>query len=475
MVGISFPQSIAVSPDGTSLFVVSSRPSAFHIVDVRSRQIVFTLPLAASGSALALSPDGRRAYVGATNEVAVIDTETRGIVGTVPLPGGVQSRRMVLSGDGRTLFVGVVPGVAVIDTATNTLQTTVNLPHPGIGLALTPAGRLFVTSQSQTVTVIDTSTLQVAGTITLPVSNSTTATVHPDGQRVFVTASEMVGFLRFQGFVFILAAATGAILEQIPLPDGFAEGLAFRSGDPNRPLPPPGEFSALTRNDQGTPQNPSDDTWVRRMKDGTEHLFSATGLHLETRDRNGNRTIYTYDAAGGLTSVTDSTGGVTSFSYAGAKLTGVTDPTGRTTQFSIDGAGNLNGVTTPDGATTQYSYDSRHRLTTRTDPRGGATQYEYDSFGRLSRVTHPSGEERTLLPSDAQGLLNTVPPGAPAAPISTDVVAQLSDGLGRTTQLRTDPLGAATQTADPLGRTTIIQRSGHGRPLRITRRDNAVI
>src|SRR3972149_2532505 len=122
---------------------------------------------------------------------------------------------------------------------------------------------------------------------------------HPDGQRVLVTASELLGFQRFQGFVFILAAATGAILEQIPLPEGFAEGLAFRSGDPTRPLPPPGDFSSLTRNDNGTPQNPTDDTWVRRMKDGTEHLFSATGLHLETRNRNGNRTIYAYDAAGG--------------------------------------------------------------------------------------------------------------------------------------------------------------------------------
>jgi len=477
VVGISFPQSIAISPEGASLFVVSSRPSALHIIDVRSRQIVFTQNLAGAGVAVGVSPDGRLVYVAqqSTNEVLVLDAQTRSIVASIPLGAQPTTRSLVFSGDGRSLFVGVVPGVAVIDTTTNTLQTTVNLGHPGIGLALTPAGRLFVTSQSPTVTVIDTGTLQVAGTITLPVSNSTTAMVHPDGQGVLVTASELVGFQRFRGFVFILAAATGAILEQIPLPEGFAQGLAFRGGDPNRPLSPPGDFSTVTRNDSGTPQNPADDTWVRRMKDGTEYLFSASGLHLETRDRNGNRTLYAYDAAGGLTSITDPTGGVTSFSYAGGKLTGVTDPAGRTTQFSIDGAGNLNAVTTPDGATTQYSYDSRHRLTTRTDPRGGATQYEYDSFGRLSRVTHPTGEERTLLPSDAQGLLNNVPPGTPAAPISTDVVAQLTDGLSRTTQLRTDPLGAATQTADPLGRTTIIQRSGHGQPLRITRPDNAVI
>jgi DNA-binding beta-propeller fold protein YncE len=74
----------------------------------------------------------------------------------------------VFSADGRSLFVGVVPGVAVIDTTTNSLQTTVNLPHAGVGLALTPTGRLFVTSHDTRVTVVDTNTLQIAQTITLP-------------------------------------------------------------------------------------------------------------------------------------------------------------------------------------------------------------------------------------------------------------------------------------------------------------------
>ena len=228
------------------------------------------------------------------------------------------------------------------------------------------------------------------------------------------------------GFVFVLDATTGAIVEQFSLPDGVPEGLAFRLGDSDRPLAPPGDFSTLTRNDQGTPSDPFDDTWVRRMKDGTKHVFSASGLHLQTVDRNGNTVSYEYDVQDRLLSVTDPGSGVTSFSYAGGKLTSVTDPAGRTTQFTIDGAGNLVTVITPDGASTQYSYDSRHRLITRTDPRTGVTQYQYDSFGRLSRAIHPTGEERTLLPSDAQALLNNVPPGTPATPISVDVLAQLT-------------------------------------------------
>ena len=476
-IGIAFPQGLAVSQDGSTLFVVGSRPSAFYIVDVRSRQIVFTLNLAGVGVGVALSPDGRRAYAAqqSTNNVTVINTETRSVEATIPLGAPASSRAMVFSRDGRRLFVGVFPAVAVIDTTTNTLETTVNLGHQGQRLALSPAGRLFVTSGDTRVSVVDTSTLQIARTITLPVSLSEGVTVHPNGRQVYVTATETVGFLQFRGFVFMLDEATGGIVEQFSLPDGVATSVAFRGGDPNRPLAPTGDFSALTRNDGGTPADPSDDIWVRRMKDGTDHIFGATGLHTETRDRNGNRTVYSYDAGGRLLALTDPAGGVTSFSYAGGRLGSVTDAAGRTTQFSIDGAGNLLAVTTPDGAVTQYSYDSRHRLVARTDPRGAGTQYEYDGFGRLSRVVHPTGEERTLLPSDAQALLNSVPPVTPAAPISTNVFAQLTDGLSRTTQIQTDPLGAATQTTDALGRTTGIQRNGHGLPLRITRPDGAVI
>jgi len=477
-IGIAFPQGLAVSQDGSTLFVVGSRPSLFYIVDVRSRQIVFTLNLAGVGVGVALSPDGRLAYAAQqqTNDVTVINTETRTVVTTIPLGAPASSRAMVFSRDGRRLFVGVFPAVAVIDTTTNTLETTVNLGHQGRRLALSPAGRLFVTSGDRRVAVIDTSTLQVVQTITLPVTSSEGVTVHPNGRQVYVTATETVGFQQFRGFVFVLDEATGAIFEQFPLPDGGATSVAFRGGDPSRPLSPTGDFSVLTRNDGGTPADPSDDTWVRRMKDGTEHFFSATGLHQETRDRNGNRTGYTYDAGGRLLSITDPGGGVTSYSYAGGRLTSVTDAAGRTTQFSIDGAGNLLAVTAPDGAVTQYSYDSRHRLVARTDPRGAVTQYEYDGFGRLSRVVHPTGEERTLVPSDAQGLLNGVPPGSPASPIpATAPFAQLTDGLRRTTQIQTDPLGAATQTTDALGRTTGIQRNGHGLPLRITRPDGAVI
>jgi RHS repeat-associated protein len=474
---IANPQGLAVSPDGATLYVVGSRPSAFYILDVRTRQIHFTLNLTGVGVGVALSPDGRLAHVAqqATDEVAVISTETRAVVATIPLGAQPTSGAMALSREGRTLFVGTGAGVAVIDATTNTLRTTVPLDHAGFGLALTPAGRLFVPSRTPTVTLVETSTLQVAGTVTLPVRSADGITVSPDGQRVFATAVETVGFQQFQSFVFVLEAATGAVLEQFPLPDGFAGGVAFRGGDPTRPLAPAGDFSTLTRLDPDTPQEPADDTWVRRLKDGTAHLFSASGLHLETRERNGNRTVYGYDASGQLVSLTDPAGGVTSFSYAGGRLTSLTDAAGRTTQVGIDGAGNLVAVTTPDGATTHYSYDNRHHPIAKTDPKGAVTQYDYDGFGRLSRVLHPTGEERAVLPSDAQGLLNTVPPGTAATPIPPAVLAQLTDGLGRSTAIATDRLGAATETTDPLGRTTTVQRSGHGLPLRITRPDGAAI
>ncbi|MBW8005851.1 MAG: hypothetical protein FVQ06_08725, partial [candidate division NC10 bacterium] len=126
---IAFSQGVAVSPDGSTLFVVASKPSIVAIIDIPTRQVLSTLPLSGIGVGVALSQDGRLAYVAQqfTNDVTIIDTQTLSLVATIPLGAQVTQGSMVLSGDGRTLFVAVATGVAVIDTTTNSLQTTLSL------------------------------------------------------------------------------------------------------------------------------------------------------------------------------------------------------------------------------------------------------------------------------------------------------------------------------------------------------------
>lgn len=243
---------------------------------------------------------------------------------------------------------------------------------------------------------------------------------------------------------------------------------------------PPGEFSTLIRQDQGT-ADPTDDTFIRRLKDGTTIAFDPQGRQTATVDRQGNTTTFTYDAEGRLTQITDPVGQGTTFAYAAAgQLQAITDPAGRVTTVTLDGAGNLVALALPDGATRTFTYDAAHRLTTQTDPTGAVTAYAHDPQGRLAQVTQPTGATKTYLPSHAQGLINNLPPGTgtPAAPaplLPLDPFAQVTDGLGHPTTLRTDRLGAATQIVDPLGRLTQTARDANSLPTRITRPNGSVV
>ena len=70
---------------------------------------------------------------------------------------------------------------------------------------------------------------------------------------------------------------------------------------------PPGEFSVLARNPDGS--------FTRTFKDGSVSAFDADGRLTAKIDRNDNRTDYAYDAAGRLETITDPTGKVSTFAY----------------------------------------------------------------------------------------------------------------------------------------------------------------
>ncbi len=133
------------------------------------------------------------------------------------------------------------------------------------------------------------------------------------------------------------------------------------------------------------PKNPSsganDPNWQ-----GWKYDYYATGstapgaMHHVYRVRDDGITTdvmatYVYDAKGRVTSVTDSGGAVTDYTY--------------------DASGNLWKVTAPsnnDGGTrpvTTYGYDSVGRTTSVTDPLGKVTSYTYDALDRILTVTLP--------------------------------------------------------------------------------------
>lgn len=235
---------------------------------------------------------------------------------------------------------------------------------------------------------------------------------------------------------------------------------------------PPGEFSILRENTDGT--------FTRTMKDGTQFIFDAQGLQTSMVDRNGNTNVYAYDAIDQLETITDPQGLITTFVYSGNLLQSVTDPAGRVTQLQHDINGDLTRVTDPDGSFRQFSYDSRHRLVSQTSKRGFVTTYDYNFAGRNVQANRPDGSIVQIQPRDTFGLIDPSSGlGTLANPATfvlvEDVVPTYTDANGGVTEYVYNDLGILSGTKDPLGRLTLGETDLNGNFNKNTLPNGAVV
>ncbi|MEZ4726002.1 MAG: RHS repeat-associated core domain-containing protein [Caldilineaceae bacterium] len=244
-----------------------------------------------------------------------------------------------------------------------------------------------------------------------------------------------------------------------------------QSGQSNYFSSPEGDFSLLTIKD--------DNTYTRRLKDGTEYHFNAAGLQTAMIDRNGNRSVYAYDDQGRLTTITDPANLVTTFTYNGPRLQSVTDPMGRVTSFAHNGAGDLVKVTFPDGSSKGFGYDERHLMTSETDERGFVTTRSYDAYGRLVNAVVPGDITRSTSYAQKVGLVTDPNLGTatnPAPIVRPDAVkTTITDGENRTTTYTFGPLQSIATTVDPAGLTTVIERDRDSNPTKTTYPSGQVI
>jgi YVTN family beta-propeller protein len=134
-----FPQSIAVTPDGSQLWVSSWGSNRVDVFDTLTNVGVaaFNVP---SPNGIAFNPNGTRAYIAASGQtpgyVQVIDVQTLQTI--VQIPVGSLPHAVLVSQTGRHLFVTNVlsNSISLIDTGSNTVLRTIKLraQHP-LGLA----------------------------------------------------------------------------------------------------------------------------------------------------------------------------------------------------------------------------------------------------------------------------------------------------------------------------------------------------
>jgi len=190
-----FPNRLALSPDGTRLYLGDIGPNSnVSIIDTATNTVITTLSGFAEAQGLTLSPDGNRLYVVNTNYsnlqgwVSVIDTSNYSTIATIPVESAPVD--IVLTPDGSKAYVtnngGVNQGevlvgtVSVIDTSTNTVENTITVGHDPFGLTTNPSGtEVYVVN---TYDRVGGETNSVVGTVSvINTSTDTVTTVIPVG------------------------------------------------------------------------------------------------------------------------------------------------------------------------------------------------------------------------------------------------------------------------------------------------------
>jgi YVTN family beta-propeller protein len=191
------PQYLAFAPDGkhvyVSIFNDQSTINVVGVLDTTSNSIVSTIPVGTRPFALAVTPDGSRLYVPNhdSGTVSVIDTATSKV--TTDIKVAPNPHWAAISNDGTRVYTanhesGVV---TIIDTSNNSVVGEVKVQVSPHSLAVAPSKPLVanVNYDSDSLTVIDTTTEKVIATV--PVGRKPQDVAwSADGRFVYVTAVE---------------------------------------------------------------------------------------------------------------------------------------------------------------------------------------------------------------------------------------------------------------------------------------------
>jgi YVTN family beta-propeller protein len=167
------PHCAVFGPKDGLLYVTTELDSSVTVIDPATLKIVGSIPTGQVQShMLAISPDGRRGYsanVG-PGTVSVLDLESRQLLATIPVAPTIQ--RISISTDGRHVFTADQSAhrLAVIDTATNSVSASIPLPGVGFGTTVTPDGHWLLVTLPATneVGLIDLGSMKLVQTFVVP-------------------------------------------------------------------------------------------------------------------------------------------------------------------------------------------------------------------------------------------------------------------------------------------------------------------
>jgi YVTN family beta-propeller protein len=129
-----------------------------HVIDLSQPGSLARFDLPSVPAGIALTPDGSRVYVanGLAGSVTAVDVQSRTKIGDVRV--GAEPLGIAVSPDGRTAYVtNFASGtLSAIDVATNTVTASASIGESPRAIAISPDGkRAYVTHSTQKISIVD--------------------------------------------------------------------------------------------------------------------------------------------------------------------------------------------------------------------------------------------------------------------------------------------------------------------------------
>jgi DNA-binding beta-propeller fold protein YncE len=185
------PTQVVFRPGAKELYVVSTSGTV-SVITFPELRVVKTIAVGRSAASLVFSPDGSRAYLlnPAEGQVVFLDSGNRRETGRMGLGGKPSS--IALSPDGKLLMIAVLPSdFSFIDTETRNVLSTIRVGQDPGPMAVRPDGKeVFVSGIARnTISAVEVPSRRLLAN--LAVAAPITALVpKPDGGELFALSSQ---------------------------------------------------------------------------------------------------------------------------------------------------------------------------------------------------------------------------------------------------------------------------------------------
>ena len=223
-------------------------------------------------------------------------------------------------------------------------------------------------------------------------------------------------------------------------------------------------------------------TYTRTLRHRIQVKFDANGHHIQTVNRVGQQTIFTWTGSPARLTSIQVPPGVTGTTYmltydGNGKLDKLTDPANRVLDATVV-SGRLTSLLDPDAVSTGFAYDAAGRMTGRTNRRNYTTSFVYAKGVRVDTVKVPLDPANLdtattwFQPWDENGLAAGNGSSGNVA-VDTAVAYTKIDGpridVADTAEFWIDRWGAPVKVRDPLGYVTSLARGDGNNPALVTR------